>query len=942
MLKFVLLKLLNKKWMVLALLIGNILLISVVGAGVMYSDAALQRSLNQRFRDTLATDNVHPCMIVVNTNYTYKRAAVTYQTAERVKNLPQTFGLPATQIVEYYSISPTKATAVVDRENGITTNDISVGTMVDLENHIEIVAGRMFEPQPDKDGIVDLIVSHQGLMDMNLLLDECFTLRNIEDDAGNPIVFRVCGVFRSNSASDPYWVVPPSDLSYECLMDEALFRQIFKTDGRCALNSRINVLLDFTAITTEQASALLQTADETVTYYKEQLRVGYRDTFRATLEQHLISEKQITVAIWVLQVPVFALLAAFLFMVSRQILEMEQNEIAVLKSRGASRWKILGVYLIQSTLICLIAMAAGLPLSALLVQILGSSNAFLEFVGRTALPLRFTGKVLALCAATAVLSIGAMVLPAFRFADVSIVNHMQRKHRKSNAPLWQKMCLDLLLLGVSLYGLYSYNNQKDLLASNVLNGGTMDPLMFICSSLFILGAALLALRIIPAITYVVFRLFRKWWSPSLYTTFLQLIRNRHGQTFVVVFLIMTMALGIFNAQTARTINHYAAENIQYTAGADIVIQEKWRNNLAQVVAGKISPEELTYFEPDYSRYEALVGNGAAGVTPVLTIQDGKIRQSGKFIEDVQLMSIDPPTFGPIVWMKDELLKHHIYEYLNAMSSQKEGILISRNMQEEFGLQVGDTLAYYTSFYNQGDLSSRGVICGIVDYWPSYNPVKYRENSDGTFVKVPNYLIVTNISYLNGNKWPQRPYEVWIDAESGTDFIYDFIAGEEVPLEGFIDTPNQIVRLKNDPLFQGSNGVLTVSFVVALILCSVGFLIYWILSIKARSLQFGIYRAMGMSMREVLSMLFGEQIFISGTSIGAGILVGSLAAKLYIPLIQIAYSDAGSALPLVLVSENSDLLRILIVVGSVMLVCMVILGWLISKLKITQALKLGED
>jgi putative ABC transport system permease protein len=117
----------------------------------------------------------------------------------------------------------------------------------------------------------------------------------------------------------------------------------------------------------------------------------------------------------------------------------------------------------------------------------------------------------------------------------------------------------------------------------VLNGGTMDPLMFICSSLFILGAALLALRIIPAITYVVFRLFRKWWSPSLYTTFLQLIRNRHGQTFLVVFLIMTMALGIFNAQTARTINHYAAENIQYTAGADIVIQEKWLNNMALTI-----------------------------------------------------------------------------------------------------------------------------------------------------------------------------------------------------------------------------------------------------------------------------------------------------------------------------------------------------------------------
>ena len=54
MLKFVFLKLLNKKWMVLALLIGNILLISVAGAGAMYADASLQRSLNQNFRNYLS------------------------------------------------------------------------------------------------------------------------------------------------------------------------------------------------------------------------------------------------------------------------------------------------------------------------------------------------------------------------------------------------------------------------------------------------------------------------------------------------------------------------------------------------------------------------------------------------------------------------------------------------------------------------------------------------------------------------------------------------------------------------------------------------------------------------------------------------------------------------------------------------------------------------
>ena len=41
MLKFVLRKMLNKKWMVLALLIGNILLVSITAGNPMYTQAVL-------------------------------------------------------------------------------------------------------------------------------------------------------------------------------------------------------------------------------------------------------------------------------------------------------------------------------------------------------------------------------------------------------------------------------------------------------------------------------------------------------------------------------------------------------------------------------------------------------------------------------------------------------------------------------------------------------------------------------------------------------------------------------------------------------------------------------------------------------------------------------------------------------------------------------------
>ena len=57
MLKFVLRKMLNKKWMVLALLIGNILLVSITAGNPMYTQAVLQRTLTQSLQDYLTENN---------------------------------------------------------------------------------------------------------------------------------------------------------------------------------------------------------------------------------------------------------------------------------------------------------------------------------------------------------------------------------------------------------------------------------------------------------------------------------------------------------------------------------------------------------------------------------------------------------------------------------------------------------------------------------------------------------------------------------------------------------------------------------------------------------------------------------------------------------------------------------------------------------------------
>jgi putative ABC transport system permease protein len=90
----------------------------------------------------------------------------------------------------------------------------------------------------------------------------------------------------------------------------------------------------------------------------------------------------------VLQVPIYALLAFYIYMVSRQILSLEQGEISVLKSRGASSGRVFSVYLMQSLLVGAASVVAGIPFGVGICKFIGSSNGFLDLVSRAALPVR--------------------------------------------------------------------------------------------------------------------------------------------------------------------------------------------------------------------------------------------------------------------------------------------------------------------------------------------------------------------------------------------------------------------------------------------------------------------------------------------------------------------------------------------------------------------------
>ena len=276
--------------------------------------------------------------------------------------------------------------------------------------------------------------------------------------------------------------------------------------------------------------------------------------------------------------------------------------------------------------------------------------------------------------------------------------------------------------------------------------------------------------------------------------------------------------------------------------------------------------------------------------------------------------------------------------MNQMQIHPTSVMISRSLADACNIKPGYTIDISITGKHIGEERIPDASCfvlGIFDYWPTYY-------EDYEYADATNHMIIMNYDYVMTLD-DTVTYDMWLKKDSDVSSSDIYADWEKRGLiENVVkisDRQSAINAEKSDSLVMALNGLFSMGFISTMIISFMGFLLYWLLSVRKRRLQFGVLRAMGLSKFKLSLMLFWEHMMTSGISVIVGVFVGYLTSYLYLPVLEKTFT---TLLPLTLSYNTTDNLKVFLLVAVMIISGIVVLSRYISKLKINEAVKIGEE
>jgi putative ABC transport system permease protein len=826
-------------------------------------------------------------------------------------------------------------------------------TVNDLEKHITLVEGAFPAAEAASNGgPIDILLSDETAAKLGLHTGELYDAFIARGAGVSKKVItqrvRIAGIWKPIDPNDIYWFYSSTGFDTTMFVPEKTFINVvlpildndvnhavwyYVMDGTKVQSSDVPSMLGRIASTRQKAINLLNG-----------LRLDLSP--EEILQQYQKSAQSLTIYLYAFSLPLLFMILTFISLVVDMVVGRRRNEIAVLRSRGSTILQVLGMGALESLILGVGGMIFGTPAAQVVAQFFGKTKSFLDFTAATDMHTQITLSAVRFGLVTVAVALVAQVIPTLSASRYTIISYKQDRARQIRPPWWRRVGLDFLLCIPAGYGIYLLNQDLPLVPGGkpALSGSPFqNPLLLLVPALAIFAVTLLLLRVLPLLMRVVAWFFSHTRSVGMLMAARYLARTSSGYSAPLILLIMTLSLSTFTSTLAQTLDRHTHDQTYYSVGADMNVVElgelqggsaappggaapQAASSSSSSAGDTTTPPEKWVFLPvsEHLKIPGVQAAARVAVTGVrITTPDGEV----KGIYD----GIDRIDFPKVAFWRRDFAYQQLGDLMNDLARTSEGVLVSTDILSNYHLKIGDALTISAYQFDETKVMTFKIM-GAFNYFPGWYP-----QQDGP-------LIVGNLDYFYESVGGEFPYDVWLKVNpaapiqpllDGIQKLYGVMLRSDV--SSTILTAAQLA-----PERQGFFGLLSVGFVALAFLTVLGFLLYALFSFQRRFIELGMLRAIGLSSGQMLAFLASELAFLFMAGLAAGTGLGVWVSNLFIPHLQVGNDMASLVPPFVVHIDWGSVFQVYILFGSLFVAALVVLGIMLMRMKIFQAIKLGES
>ena len=805
---------------------------------------------------------------------------------------------------------------------------LTVSIMPGLDEHIRVLDGQPFGEADAAERLPVWLHQHTGDA-MGLNVGDRFNL--IDMRTGVVIPMYIAGMWQARVAGDDYWY---GDLDYSLRDTLLVTRPIYLEKLEPLFGSGAGELMSYIvfeedALSPERAEAYVLGLKEASNVLNQHLPDARLRSPLDAMQRHVQRVPVLLLFLSIFSLPAMGLLLYAFSSVSTVAVAFQREETAILSSRGAGWPLLMLLALAEAGLLALVGTPLGLLLGCELARLMGYTSSFLAFGRETTLRASFWAFDRRMLAAALIILVAARVVPAVRAARESVVSHLRQRSRPVSQSLLFRAAIGIPIILAAAYG-YRQLRQRGTFAImgwEPTGNPSHDPLLMLAPPLFILAVSLILVQLFPLLLRPVDLIAGRLRSFAACFGLRQLARQRSQYASALFLMTVCLGLGAFYASTALSLDTWLYDRVYYQVGADLKLSQgsPGSSGGGSERSGSGGVTDV-WMLPSSAYVELLPGVeratrvGYYDASPRLP----NIRGRSRFL------GIDRLEFPSVAFAKDFPGSPSLGELMNRLGERENGVLVSRNLLEAYGLAEGQQIkvgVWVTTQMRDVDF----VIAGTYEHFPTVYPLE--EN-----------VLVGNLEYFFEQVEDIVPHQVWLRMQPGADRdeILAYAEGLGLaPADADADAQELLEKDRGRRERIGLFGVLSIGFLAGSTLSCVGLLVYTYASLRGRLEQVSVLRAMGARVRDAFAMIAIEYAGLVVYGLVAGVATGIATSRLFVPFFHFSTAPSRALPPFVPQVAWPQIGAITLAFGGALLLAQVAVILGISRGNLPETLRMGQ-